>query len=74
MAFQFDDISMSYSSVYEQVEGFSGLKQNVVDGARCTRKYFMFLDARFLFMDGALNVIWISLLSWQYFLLCRNKN
>jgi hypothetical protein len=74
MAFQFDDISVSYSSVYDQVEGFSGVKQNVVDDARSNQKYLMFLDARFLCMDGALNVIWISLLSWQYILLSRNEN
>jgi hypothetical protein len=74
MAFQFGDISMSYSSVYEQVEGFSGVTQNVVDDARSNRKYFMFLVARFLCMDGALNVIWISLLSSQYLLLSKNKN
>jgi hypothetical protein len=74
MAFQFNAISMSYSSVYERVEGFSGVKQNVVDDVRSNRKYFMFLDARFLYMDGALNVIWISLLSWRYILLSRNKN
>jgi hypothetical protein len=74
MAFQFDDISMSYSSVYEQVEGFSGLKQNVIDDARSNLKYFMFLDARFLYMDGLLNVIWIPLLCWQYILFSRNNN
>jgi hypothetical protein len=74
MAFQFDHISISYSSVYEQVEGFGGVKQNVVDDARSNRKYFIFLDDSFLYTDGALNAIWISLLSWQYILLSRNKN
>jgi len=74
MAFEFDDISMSYSSVYERMEAFSGVKQNVIDDERSNRKYFMFVDARFLCMDGALNVIWISLLSWQFSLLSRNKN
>jgi len=67
MTFEFDDISMSYSSVYERVEGFSGVKQNVVDDARSNRKYSTFLDARFSYMDGALNVIWISL---QYNTVC----
>lgn len=47
MAFEFHDISMTYSSVYERVEGFSGVKQNVVDDARSNGKYFTFLDARF---------------------------
>jgi len=74
MAFQFDHISISYSNVYEQVEEFSGVKQNVVDDARSNRIYFMFLDDRFLYMDGALIVIWMWLLSWQYILLSRNKN
>ena len=42
MAFQFYDICMSYHSVYEQVEGFSGVKQNVVDNARSNRTFSMF--------------------------------
>jgi hypothetical protein len=73
MAFQIGDICMSYSSVYEKMEGFSGAKQNVVDDTRSNLKYFMFLYARLWYMDGALTVIWISLLSWQYNLLSRNK-
>jgi hypothetical protein len=60
MAFQFDDISMSYSSVYEKMEGFSGAKQNVVGDTRSNLKYFTLQDARIWYMDGALAVLWIS--------------
>jgi hypothetical protein len=72
MAFQLDDISMIYSSVYEKMDGFSGAKQ-VVGDARPNLKYLMFLYARFWYVDCALTVIWISSISWQYSLLSRNK-